>query len=112
MNDKVNLYISMVYKILFCIWAGQKGSQNIKHEFIVTHHSMPTKSEQFKKMKEFEHHIINKKDAEERKTLPGSKEIARIERKLKKVGQWISFPIQIWTPYGKNYSILFNSIHY
>ena len=46
---------------------------------------MPTKSDQMKKMREFEDKIIKKKDAEERKLSPGGKEIARIERRLKKV---------------------------
>lgn len=56
----------------------------MRHEFITTHHSVPTKSDQFKRMKELEDNIIRKKDSLERES-PGEKEIAKIKRRLKRV---------------------------
>ncbi|XP_065057496.1 golgin subfamily A member 6-like protein 24 isoform X1 [Rhopilema esculentum] len=56
----------------------------LKHEFIKTHHSLPTKSGQFKKMKEFQDKIIRKSDVQERRIVSGEKEISAIEQKLRK----------------------------
>ena len=46
---------------------------------------MPTKLDQLKKMKELKNYVVSKKGSERRTVLLGTKEIARIERKLKKV---------------------------
>ena len=50
---------------------------------------MPTKVDQIKKMKDFEQQILPKKDIGKNKLLLGTKELAVIERKLRKVMKFI-----------------------
>ena len=57
----------------------------MKHDFITTHHALPTKSDQYRRIREFEGQIIRKRDAQQRIMTSGAKEIARIDRRLRKV---------------------------
>ena len=72
------------------IFSGDKASNfspNLKHKFIKTHHSLPTKREQYTKMREFEETVIQRRSAEERQVLTGTKEVAKIEKRLRKVNK-------------------------
>jgi len=60
------------------------GTLAVKYKFIAPHHTMPTKMDQIKKMRDFEEHIMPKKDIGKNKLLLGTKELAVIERKLRK----------------------------
>ena len=86
---------------VLCSFLANKNTKEpyaVRHEFIASHHTMPTKVDQLKKMRDFKDHIINKQDAERSKMLPSTKEVLGIERKLKKVKDllkviWLSFEL-------------------